>query len=409
MIMRPAVRHALSMLLLAAIPAVAQSPRVRADGQRELSVKSAILGATRSLYLAPPPGGKNLPATAVLVLLDADDEPQFNAAVANIRFLEERLAIPPLLVVGVPNGATRNTDLAPSATMDAAAAAKTSDGVDRFARFLELEALPAVRTHYRTLPYTVIAGHSLGALFVLNVLASRPGPYAAGIAMSPSLWWANGALGAPFAEGIKHLRAPFRLFVSSGAYEPRIDTPTQQFIALLQAGVSTGSVEFRSQHYPEDSHALTPLSSLTDGLRFVFEPISLAVSTINMLDGNSDSTSVVKAFAGVARRYASGARTIGLDTLVPESFALRSGASALMNLRKPRAASVILHWVVQAYPRSVAAHETYADALVATGDVASGRAEYARAIALANASGDSSAGAIRAKLQAIPPSPPALR
>ncbi len=408
--MRSAVRLALRVMLFAAIPAGAQTPRVRADGRIELSIKSAVLGATRSLYLAPPLGGKNGTGNAVLVLLDADDEPQFNAAVANIRFLEDRGAIPPLLVVGVPNGATRNTDLAPSAAMDAAASASPShDGVDRFARFLESEALPAVRARYRTLPYTVIAGHSLGALFVLHVLASRPGPYAAAIAMSPSLWWSNGSLGAPFADAIKGIRAPFRLFVSSGVYEPRIDTPTQQFVASLQAGVSEGSLAFRSRHYPDDSHALTPLSSLTDGLRFVFEPVSLAVSAINMLDGTSDSASVVAAFSGVARRYASGARTIGLDTLVPESFALRSGASALVNLRKPRAASVILDWVVRAYPQSIAAHDTYADALVAAGDFPLARAEYARAIALARASGDSSASAIRAKQQALPLSPPPLR
>ncbi|MEO8621702.1 MAG: alpha/beta hydrolase-fold protein [bacterium] len=408
--MRSAVRSALFVLLLAASPAAAQSLRVRADGRRELSIKSAVLGATRSLYLAPPLGDKNRTATAVLVLLDADDEVQFNAAIANIRFLEDRGAIPPLLIVGVPNGATRNTDLAPAAGMGATASdPRSRDGTDRFARFLESEALPAVRAHYPTLPYTVIAGHSLGALFVLQVLATRPGPYAAAIAMSPSLWWSNGALGAPFAEAIKPLRAPFRLFVSSGAYEPRIDVPTQQFVASLRAGLSTGSLEFRSRHYPEDSHALTPLSSLTDGLRFVFEPTSLAVSTINLLDGNSDSASVVAAFFGVAHRYAAGARTIGLDTLVPESFALRSGASALVNLRKPRAAGVILDWVVRAYPRSVAARDTYADALVAAGELPAARAEYARAIALAKASGDSSVSVIRAKQQAIPVSPPSLR
>ncbi len=344
----------------------------------------------------------------MLLLLDADDEPQFNAAVANIRFLEDRGAIPRLLVVGIPNGATRNRDLAPAATMQTNVADPAlREGPERFARFLESEALPAVRARFRTLPYTVIAGHSLGALFVLQLIANRPGPYAAAIAMSPSLWWSNGALGAPFADAIKRLRSPFRLFVSSGAFEPRIDKPTQQFIATLESNPPLGSLDFRSRHYLDDSHALTPLVSLTDGLRFIFEPIGLAVSAMNKLDGESDSTSIVTAFSGVTKRYSAGARAIGLDTLLPESFALQSGASVLRNMQKPGAARVILNWAVQAYPQSAAAHETFADALVAAGDTLLAHTEYARAIVLASAAGDSSVSGIRAKQRAIKqPVPP---
>ena len=395
------VQRILAATLLAALPLHAQASQART----EMSVKSAILGTARQLYIVPPLDSASATPHAVLVLLDADDEPQFNAAVANIRFLEDRGAIPPLLIVGVPNGATRNTDLGPSAPTRSGAGDSTAhDGTDRFARFLEMEALPAVRARYRTLPYTVLAGHSFGALFVLKVVASRPSPYAAAIAMSPSLWWSNGALGAPFADAITHVRAPFRLFVSSGAFEPRIDKPTQAFIASLRGSVPQGSLVVRSRHYDDDSHALTPLASLIDGLRFVFEPISLAVTPINMLDGESDSTSIVTAFSGVTKRYASGARTIGLDTLVPESFALQSGASAMRNLRKPGAASVILAWAARAYPKSVAAHETYADALVAAGNPALARSEYARAIALASASGIASTDDIRAKQRALPQS-----
>ncbi len=212
----------------------------------------------------------------------------------------------------------------------------------------------------------------------------------------------------PFADAIRRLRSPFRLFVSSGAFEPRIDKPTQQFISALEFSPPLGSLDFLSRHYLDDSHALTPLVSLTDGLRFIFEPIGLAVSSMNKLDGESDSTSIVTAFSDVTIRYSAGARAIGLDTLLPEAFALQSGASVLRNMQKPGAARVILNWVVRAYPQSVAAHETFADALAAAGDTLLADTEYARAIVLANAAGDSSVSGIHAKQRAMkqPASPP---
>ena len=66
----------------------------------KLTIQSATLAYTRTIYVATPPGYSNtLRRFPVLVLLDADDEDQFNAAVANLRFLAGRAAIPELLLI----------------------------------------------------------------------------------------------------------------------------------------------------------------------------------------------------------------------------------------------------------------------------------------------------------------------
>ena len=69
------------------------------------TLQSSKLGEQRILYVATPANytnnGERYP---VLVLLDANDEPQFTAAVANINFLANRGAIPSLLIFGVTNG-----------------------------------------------------------------------------------------------------------------------------------------------------------------------------------------------------------------------------------------------------------------------------------------------------------------
>src|SRR5690349_16656518 len=159
--------RAILLLVLLATPAAAQpspSPWLKE------TFKSAKLGEDRTIYVATP---VNYNGTAqrypVLVLLDANDEPQWSAAVANVAFLASRGAIPDLIMVGVTNGKDRTHDLTPAATGEASKNFPTAGGAHAFADFIVDEVLPRVRSHYRALPSTILAGHSFGGLFALDV------------------------------------------------------------------------------------------------------------------------------------------------------------------------------------------------------------------------------------------------
>ena len=76
------------------------------------------LNEERAIYVATPDGYRTgLRRYPVLVILDADDKPQFNLAIANVAFLASRSAIPNLIVVGITNGKDRTHDLTPIATV----------------------------------------------------------------------------------------------------------------------------------------------------------------------------------------------------------------------------------------------------------------------------------------------------
>jgi len=107
-------KRTLFLLFLLASPAAAQDSTITL-WTREV-VNSAKLREQRSIYVATPDGyraGNN--RYGVLVILDAEDRPQFNLAVANVAFLASRGAIPGLIVVGIPNGKDRTHDLTPAA------------------------------------------------------------------------------------------------------------------------------------------------------------------------------------------------------------------------------------------------------------------------------------------------------
>jgi predicted alpha/beta superfamily hydrolase len=348
---------------------------------------SAKLNEQRTLLVATPDGYQaGSERYPVLFLLDADDRAQFGLAVANVRFLASRQAIPPLIVVGVANGKDRTRDMTPPATGGTAKTFPTAGGASWLADFLIEEALPLVRSKYRTLPTTILAGHSFGGLFALHVASTRPGAFAGIVAISPSLWWNDSTGIVSYGSVIARGTVPQRLFVSSGGLEPAIDRTTQRFIARVDS-VKSSRLAFSHRRYPDDTHGLTPAPSLVDGLRFVFEPVSMNKLPTARLGPSPDSTAIMNAVAETERAYADGARSLGLPEPLPEQVLNQLGYNVLLGLRKPDWAIAVFKRNVALYPESANVYDSLGDAYVAKGDTASAKVELRRAVDLATRTG----------------------
>src|SRR5437764_15476926 len=108
--------HTLLFLVIALAPAARGQAAAANSLWLKESFQSTKLDEQRTIYVATPANyNSNGESYPVLVLLDADDEPQFTAAVANIAFLTNRGAIPSLLVVGITHGKDRTHDMTPPA------------------------------------------------------------------------------------------------------------------------------------------------------------------------------------------------------------------------------------------------------------------------------------------------------
>jgi predicted alpha/beta superfamily hydrolase len=262
--------HVAALIGLTSLVPVAVAQRPAASNRTEHTIQSTRLGTARKIVVVTPQDYAEPEARfGVLVLLDAEDGVQFDAAVANVAFLSSRKQIEPMIVVGVPNGKSRTHDLTPRPTARTARENRNAGGAAPMARFIVDEVLPFVRSKYRTTPTAVLAGHSFGGLFALHVAASKPDVFSGIIAMSPALWWNEWTAINAYADSISKTSAPLRLFVTSGGLERDIDVTTRRFAARLDS-IKPATLRFAYKRYPDDTHAVTPLSSLVDGLRFVW-------------------------------------------------------------------------------------------------------------------------------------------
>ena len=375
------IKRTLFLLCVLTPPAAAQDTTITLWTREVLN--SSKLNEKRTIYVATPEGYRtSTDHYPVLVILDADDRPQFNLAIANVAFLASRGAIPSLIVVGIANGKDRTHDLTPIATGAQAKVFPTAGGAVAFADFIVDEVVPLVRAKYRTLPALILAGHSFGGLVALEVAANKPGAFAGVIAMSPSLWWNDSSGVVAYSDAIAKVTKEQRMFVTSGGLEGDIDRNALRFSRRLDS-LKPAFTAFGHQRYPEDSHRMTPAPSLVDGLRFVFEPVSVAKLPISTLGPGTDSATAVNAFLESKRRYAIGARYFGLDERFPESETNQLGYGVLQMLKNPALAVWVFRQNVDLYPESANVYDSLGDGLLAVGDTTAAIAQFRRAVDVA--------------------------
>ncbi|WP_168356333.1 alpha/beta hydrolase [Lysobacter enzymogenes] len=134
---------------------------------------------------------------------------------------------PVLAFVGYDNelridGAARTRDYTPSAVDDGLGQGPRGGGAAAFAAALAERIQPEVRRRARIdRSREALWGHSLGGLFVLDLLYTRADAFAQWFPASPSLWWDDGReLGAPerrFLQG--DLRRPAGVAIMQGGSE----------------------------------------------------------------------------------------------------------------------------------------------------------------------------------------------
>lgn len=367
-------------LLMLAVHATAQ--QTAAVPWTEFTVQSDAIGTRLIRVATPGEYARGADRYAVLVILDAEDRPMLRLAIAQAAYLSANGdGVPALIVVGIVNGPDRIHDMTPTPTGSSVAAFKTAGGGSAFADFVLRDVLPAVRARYRTLPTTILAGHSAGGLFALHVAATHPGHFDGVVAMDPAIWFNDGAPARLYADAIARSPTGTRVFAGYGGLESDIDAATTEFSRRLEEA-KPSTVAFASRRYPGDSHALVPLAALPDGLRFVFAPIALQRLPIATLAEGIDASAAMAALATSEAHYADAARSLHLPEALPEIALERTARFARNTLKNDDLAVRILERNVALHPGSARAAARLADGYTATGDLAAAIAQLRRALAL---------------------------
>jgi predicted alpha/beta superfamily hydrolase len=307
-----------------------------------------------------------------LYVLDA--EFFFRQASAAVQFLSETRyirdhPIPEMVVVGVVNQ-DRNRDFTPThAPIQGPLRFPTSGDADRFIDFLKDEVFPLIDARYRTQPYRIVAGWSLGGLFAVDTYMRRSDAFSAYLAISPSLWWDEdkglAQLECALQAGVLTVKP---LVVTLGTEEGGdMDRSVRNGIKPLLGNARDADITFEYVEVPGEGHTYVFYKAMLDGLRAMYRSWA-------MPDSVSDA-----GMAAVAEYYQDLSIRHGYPVQIPENAYFRVRV-ALVQQGDAEAALEVAHRAVAEYPAESRARAGLGWTFLQVGDSASAIASYEQAV-----------------------------
>lgn len=331
-------------------------------------IDSKILGEKRQILVYLPQSySQNQGRFPVLYLTDG--ETHFNHTSTTINFLSSVGNAPEMIVVGVTT-TDRNRDLTPTASKERGR--ETAGGADKFLEFFEDELIPNINKRYRTEPYKVFAGHSLGGLFAINAYLTRPNAFNAYIAVSPSLWWDDGLLLKRAEQAFEKQMAKGTLFISVGNERKVMMDHYHGFKVIMEKNTGPDLL-FSSQSFPEENHNSVVLLSHYHGLKKVFSGWHLrpGISLQQALDH----------YEALTKRF-------GFTVTMRESQANSIGYALANQQKKFDEAIDWLRWNTRTYPASGKAFDRLCVALEMADKLVEAKTQCEEAIRVAKANKD---------------------
>ena len=348
-----------ALLVLISSSAFAQAPP---PGVTALKINSAVLGEERTI-LVRVPFGYETNKLRYPVLYMTDGNAHIGHTSSTVEFLARNGRMSEMIVVGI-NNTDRTRDLSPTHVTTTVAGGgsalqfPTSGGADKFLKFIETELIPDIEKRYRTNPYRILAGHSLGGLFAIHAMYSRPDLFNSYVAVSPALQWDNQVAvkrAEEFFKGRKEWDAT--LFMSLGHEPGPIEDGFHQLKQVLEKNQTKG-FEWAAQVLDDEDHGSVVLRSHYLALRKVFDGWQIP--------RDPDSGQVTGNFKSVEEHYQKLSKKFRYNVPVPEPLINQMGYQSLFADRFDEAIT-IFKTNVERYPESANVYDSLAEAYERSG------------------------------------------
>jgi uncharacterized protein len=298
------------------------------------SIVSQTLKEKRRLWIYTPPSynDSTIQPQRYPVLYLLDGNAHFHSVTGMLQILGTGVngtyVLPEMIVVAIPN-TDRTRDMTPSNTSKDPSGKenpgfRTSGGMGNFLRFLETELIPRIDSTYRTAPYRILVGHSLGGITAINALYTIPQAFNAYIAIDPSLWWDNQLLLKQARDRVSKPGLVGRtLYVAhANTLNPTDTTVNRHFNSITQFNrilewENQSGLRYRYKYYNEDDHGSVPFVAEYDALRFIFAAYAPRLVELMARPAN------------VVEHFARASAALGYTVKPPESMLILLGQYAL--------------------------------------------------------------------------------
>jgi len=342
-------------------------------------IHSEIMGEDKEYWVHLPMNYDNsTDKYPVLYITDGDEH--FFLASGITEFMSSQYVIPELIVIAIFHK-DRNHELTPThCAVDNngfnSNAVKVSGGGLKLLQFIEKELIVEIESKYRTGPYRILAGHSLGGLFTVYAYLNSNQLFNAFIAMDPVLTWDNYLC----ERTLKTLtyQSPnlnSKLYISSAHNSPYgkpdkspFRLAQDSFYKVLKAKQDSNS---KHDYFENQKHLTVPYQSLYAGLSYIF-------SGFNILD----APQFVIEVPFIQEHYKRESVSFGIEFKPSERLMEMFGKYFLFDKNDYNKSIEFFKYNTINYPSSYTALEYLAKAYKASGNVKDAIVNFKKALEL---------------------------
>lgn len=341
-----------------------------------VTIHSHILGEDRKIHIYTPALSvfEKFPGQPLPVLYLTDGDALSGIVSEEVDYLSTSyLILPPMIIVGITNyDHNRMNDLTPTRPkggFDGTTDTSAFGGGEKFLQFISSEVMPYVESHYKTEPFKIFVGHSMGGLLAFHCFVNHPDMFNAYIAVSPSLWWDSALLVRQADKKLIGNKLKNKFLFFSDANEGGEFHHDVLLMDTLLRQKNMGGLIYKYAYYPDETHGSEPIKAVYDALRFIYPKWYPAME---------DSTASL-----VKNHFGHLSDTYGYRVLPPEFFVARRGSRILqLGPAKFDDAIGFFELNVANYPASPKAYVMLGDAWEKKGDKAKAIDNYKKAIEL---------------------------
>lgn len=330
---------------------------------KKVKIRSEVLGEDRSILVYLPQNYENTDLKyPVLYILDGGFH--FHHVSGIVEFLSGQGKIPSMIVVGITN-VNRSRDFAPPSPVNM----NISDSADRFSLFLKIELLPFVNDQYRTHPYNIIIGHSLGGTFATYSFLTSPDLFDGYICISPALWYGDDDLVDMAKTLILDEYSRAKQYYMTVGNEPNYFPSLDQFQSIIQER-SPEHLDFSYKKMLNETHGSIPHLSIYNGLEFLFSDWNPSVEMYS-----EDIKSIDNHYKQLSKKY-------GYRIEAPEGVLNRIGY-VFLNDGNIKEAITVFKSNVERFPKSANVYDSLGEAYEKNNKIKLAKENYEKACKIA--------------------------
>lgn len=286
------------------------------------TISSKLLSEKRPIIISLPKGyEKGTSNYPVLYLTDGVQN--IWHVLGTIEVLTRTGSIPPVIIVGIES-LDRNRDFSPTVIENK----PKSGGGLKYLEFMEKELIPFIDSNYRTQPFRILEGHSMGGLFAAYALMEKPKLFNAHIIMSPSFWWNNEEFinkSGPFFKSNQDLETT--LFFGIGTLESSKEWGMRKELQKFIDGITTNqpkNLRFEHKEMESEGHMSSVLLSNYYGLKSIFSDMVLSdeiIKSFNSKIFTEHESTIMKKYGKEAKQSAEAYVNLAFRLINKEQYA----------------------------------------------------------------------------------------